>query len=255
MPDTKQIIYAVHGLGGRAAWFDRLAQELAPAGIKLIANDLRGFGNNEPRGHVGSYHDWLNDCQREYQEIKASNPDAQVTVMGHSMGAVIVTSLPDIFPEDNIILSVPGYKGAADTFKLSFVAKVALLQLVSKETLIELPSSSKLFGGFINGKFSIEDPTASDPLRTTAVSANLLWQVRELGTLSAENIQRFRTQKVLMLQAENDAVVDNETQEEMFKLIPSPYKEFYKISDALHDWIWYDSVKDTASKISNWINT
>ena len=64
------IILAIHGLGGRGAWFDNLKNALDEHGVELIAPDLKGFGNNEPRGHVESFNDWVSDIQAIYEKLK-----------------------------------------------------------------------------------------------------------------------------------------------------------------------------------------
>jgi alpha-beta hydrolase superfamily lysophospholipase len=224
------IILAIHGLGGRGAWFDNLKTALDEHGVELIAPDLKGFGNNEPRGHVESFNDWVSDIQAIYEKLKADKPDAQIVLMGHSMGAVVLSHIK-VAADDKLIYSVPGFKGARATFKMSFTL-TTLLKLfrdtfiTHENSLIKLPSSQLT-----------KHITDEDPLKVYEVSPNLLWQV----LLMSQNLKsRFINilNPLLLIQVKNDLVVDNETMDKIFHEIPSAKKELNILENTEHDWIW-----------------
>jgi len=245
----KTIILAIHGLGGRGAWFDNLRHSLENFDIQFISPDLAGFGNNKPRGHISSFHEWVDHIQRLYSELKHDNPDTQIVLLGHSMGAVVLSHI-EVSPEDKLIYSVPGFKGAKATFKLSFTIQT-LLRLVRdkflthKYSLIRLPSS-KLD----------KHITDEDPLKVYDVSPNLLWQILLMSQNLKTKFAHMRN-KVLFIQVKNDLVVDNQTMEEFFNIIPSETvarKEFLTLETNEHDWIWEsETVTKAVSRIIQFI--
>jgi|GEM_PF-3660840 len=257
---TKYIVIGIHGLGGRAAWLSRINAEFAKYNASqtqnqfiLHARDLSGFGEHGD-GRIRSFHDWLREVQDYYQELKRANPDAKFAVLGHSLGGVIATNLYEIYPGDALILSVPGYKGAKATFNPWFVAKVLFTYFTSPNTLINLPAPGVKRQGMINGKLYIGDPTDEDEHKTKAVSANLLWQILQLGKHSERNLARLRKTPVLHLQVENDTVVDNTAQDKLLNLVEPAYYNKIIIPGELHDWPLYDAVEETVPQIVKWIS-
>ncbi len=256
---TKYIVVGIHGLGGRAAWLSRINAELQKYNqsqsehqFSFYAQDLIGFGEDGD-GQIKSFHDWLRQVQDYYQELKRANPDAKFAVLGHSLGAVIATNLYEIYPGDALILSVPGYKGAKATFNPWFVAQVLLTYLFKRDTLINLPAPGVKRQGMINGKLYIGDPTEADEFKTNSVSANLLWQILQLGKHSERNLSRLRKTSVLHLQVAGDTVVDNEAQDKLLNSVEPAYYNKIIILGELHDWPLYDLVTDVTPKIIDWI--
>ncbi len=257
----KYIVIGIHGLGGRAAWLKRLEEEFerynassSDYEFSFYAQDLAGFGANGG-GHINSFHDWLRAVQDQYENLRKTNPQAKFAIFGHSLGGLIATNLYEIHEGDTLILSVPGYKGAQSTFNPWFMISTIVTFFLKSSSLIELPSSKVTRHGMINGKLYNGDPTESDPLKTKKVSANLLWQILQLGKHSERNLARLRQNPVLLVQVANDPVVDNETQDEMFKLIPSHKKEKLVIDSDLHDWVLYDLVGEGVTRIINSLKT
>ena len=181
-----KVILAIHGLGGRGAWFDNLVKELESDEIKFYCPDLQGFGENEPRGHLDSYKQWLDQIESKYAELKKKYPEAEFILMGHSLGAVILTNLK-IDSEDKLIFSVPGFKGAKSTFSLAFTIKT-IWQLFEdrfikhEDRLIRLPSSK-----------DEPDATDEDPLKVYDVSPNLLWQILMMSKKLPEKLSNLKT--------------------------------------------------------------
>jgi esterase/lipase len=161
--------------------------------------------------------------------------------MGHSMGAVVLSHIK-VAADDKLIYSVPGFKGAKATFKMSFTL-TTLLKLfrdtfiTRKNSLIKLPSSQL--------KKHITD---EDPLKVYEVSPNLLWQIL---LMSQKLKSRFVNllNPLLLVQVENDLVVNNETMNKIFHEIPSGKKELSILENTQHDWIWDQEAVKTAVPI------
>jgi pimeloyl-ACP methyl ester carboxylesterase len=89
----------VHGYMDAAATWDLVAPTLASQGLRVLAPDLRGFGDGPRVGPGGYYHfpDYVLDVS---DLVDAFVPEgAPLLVVGHSMGGTIATMYTGTFPE------------------------------------------------------------------------------------------------------------------------------------------------------------
>jgi pimeloyl-ACP methyl ester carboxylesterase len=89
----------IHGFADAAATWDEVAGVLADAGLRVLAPDMRGFGDG-PRIPPGAYYyfpDYVADVAALVREHLA--PDAPLFVVGHSMGATIAAYYAATLPE------------------------------------------------------------------------------------------------------------------------------------------------------------
>jgi len=87
----------LHGYMDAAANWEAVASRLAAAGLRVVAPDMRGFGES-PRAPEGSYYhfaDYVADVAGLVVEL-AREP---VLLVGHSMGGTIATLYAGAFPE------------------------------------------------------------------------------------------------------------------------------------------------------------
>jgi alpha-beta hydrolase superfamily lysophospholipase len=85
-PATRQIAIVVHGSSGSSVAVHALAEALAGRGIETYAPDMRGHGASGTRGdivYLGQLEDDLSDF---VGEIRKADPDAPLTLLGHSSG-------------------------------------------------------------------------------------------------------------------------------------------------------------------------
>jgi pimeloyl-ACP methyl ester carboxylesterase len=87
----------LHGFMDAAASFDLVAPELAEAGLRVLAPDLRGFGESDRVTGGGYYHfpDYVADVERFVSE----HAPGELLVVGHSMGGTIATLFAGAKPE------------------------------------------------------------------------------------------------------------------------------------------------------------
>jgi alpha-beta hydrolase superfamily lysophospholipase len=253
----KQIVLAVHGLGGHSGWFDNLKTELIKYDIDFYAYDLPGFGQNHAlgklsshytRGHIDSFQEWLDFVSKKYYELSSKYPDSKIAILGHSLGAVLVSNIK-LRPQDSLILSVPGYKGSAKTFNPFFVMSTMSKYLIDKcllarDVYVEMPVSEKMQ----------ETPAMKDPLRVSSVTQTLLFEILRLGKFTKSNLKNIYA-PVLLVQMKDDQVVDNETQNNFFEQIPSKNKTMKVYAGADHDWIWYPIREEIAFGIAIWLKS
>lgn len=92
-------VFLVHGYMDAAATWDRVAPALAGDGLRVLAPDMRGFGDGEraPRGSYYHFSDYVADLAGL---IEALSPNEPVALVGHSMGGTITTLYAGAFPEN-----------------------------------------------------------------------------------------------------------------------------------------------------------
>ncbi len=96
----------IHGIGEHHQRYMPLIRELVKAGVAVIGVDLPGHGQSPgPRGHIPS----IEDVARTIRE-HLPPPDRNIFAFGHSIGAVVVVRMLQMFPYifDRVVLSSPG---------------------------------------------------------------------------------------------------------------------------------------------------
>lgn len=102
----------LHGFMDSAESFDLVAPALARAGLRVIAPDLRGFGESDRISGGGYYHfpDYVADV-----DALLSHVPGEIAVIGHSMGGTIATLFAGSRPERVKKLAVLEGVGPLDT--------------------------------------------------------------------------------------------------------------------------------------------
>lgn len=86
-------IALVHGFAEHSGRYEHLAAWFADRDTAVHGFDLRGHGRSPgPRGHVANFADYLNDLETFLETVREASGDMPVTLMGHSMGGLIVAS-------------------------------------------------------------------------------------------------------------------------------------------------------------------
>ena len=83
-------VLLVHGLGEHAGRYDRVARQMAEAGIGVNGYDHRGFGaSGGPRAYVGRWPELHDDLEGRLAEARSSRGGLPLVLYGHSMGGLI----------------------------------------------------------------------------------------------------------------------------------------------------------------------
>jgi pimeloyl-ACP methyl ester carboxylesterase len=91
-------VVLVHGFMDAAGTWNHVAPALAARGLRVLAPDMRGFGEG-PRAPAGAYYHFA-DYVLDLAEITAElAPGEPLGLVGHSMGGTIVTLFAGAFPE------------------------------------------------------------------------------------------------------------------------------------------------------------
>jgi pimeloyl-ACP methyl ester carboxylesterase len=91
-------VVLVHGFMDAAGTWDRVAPVLAEQGYRVLAPDMRGFGDGDraPRGSYYHFPDYVADLA---ELVDTLSPGEPVALAGHSMGGTITTLFAGSFPE------------------------------------------------------------------------------------------------------------------------------------------------------------
>lgn len=118
----RAVAILVHGLTMHGAIFDKLARHLAAQGYKVIAPDLHGYGrwadlpvdarHCRECGAQVCYQKSRRDLIDLIDEVKATNPELPLYMIGESLGADMVLYSAGMRPKiiDGIVLSSPAIK-------------------------------------------------------------------------------------------------------------------------------------------------
>ncbi len=91
--DAVRAIVLVHGFGEHSGRYEHVGEWFARRGSAVHAFDLRGHGRSlGRRGHVDSFADYLDDLEIFMETVQEASCGLPVTLVGHSMGGLIVTS-------------------------------------------------------------------------------------------------------------------------------------------------------------------
>lgn len=237
------VIFGIHGLSAHGGWFERIAKRLTQENIAFYSYDLRGFGQSDYEiGHIDHWHTWVEDNQLVYETIKEKYPDSKIIILGHSLGATLAVNQLKIHNGDQLILSVPGFRGNRSKWDFwGFTVPTLLKLMFTPKSKVALPGSD-----------DVHSPAEKDPLKVSIVTAKLLGEILSLNKSSKQNIHNIHC-PVLIIEAENDEVICNNTLREYFVKIPSKDKTLYMAADTVHDWIWYDAVGPVSKEIISWI--
>jgi pimeloyl-ACP methyl ester carboxylesterase len=91
-------VVLVHGYMDAAGTWDRVAPTLAATGRRVVALDMRGFGDGAraPRGSYYHFADYVFDLA---DVVDALSPNEPVELVGHSMGGTVATLFAGSYPE------------------------------------------------------------------------------------------------------------------------------------------------------------
>lgn len=91
-------VVLIHGFADAGGTWDLVAPTLAKAGLRVLAPDMRGFGEGA-RVPAGAYYHFVDYVFDLADLVDALAPDSPIGLVGHSMGGTITTLFAGTFPE------------------------------------------------------------------------------------------------------------------------------------------------------------
>ncbi len=90
---SERIIILVHGYGEHSGRYENTASDLARAGFEVHAYDQQGHGRSGgTRCYVRRFEHLLDDLEGFVAAVRAERQQLPVTVVGHSMGGLVVAA-------------------------------------------------------------------------------------------------------------------------------------------------------------------
>ena len=106
--DARRVLILIHGFGEHSGRYDEMAMYFARAGFAVHAYDQAGHGRTVgPRGHVDRFDRLVEEAVRFVELVGDEHPGLPVTLVGHSMGGLVVAGAAVLFspPVDRFVLS------------------------------------------------------------------------------------------------------------------------------------------------------
>ena len=92
-PEPKRVMVLVHGYAEHTGRYDEMAMYFAERGYAVHAYDQVGHGRTAgPRGHVDRFDRLLDELARFLECVILEHPDLPITLVGHSMGGLVVAA-------------------------------------------------------------------------------------------------------------------------------------------------------------------
>lgn len=107
-PEPPRAMILIHGYGEHSGRYDEMAMHFAERGFAVHAYDLAGHGRTAgPRGHVDRFDRLPEEVARFVERVQLDHPGLPVTLVGHSLGGLIVaTTCAEHHPQvDRVVLS------------------------------------------------------------------------------------------------------------------------------------------------------
>jgi len=209
---VKNIFIYLNGMKTHYGRFAEIAHELISTGDVVYGLDRRGSGLN--MRITGNYQSWINDVDEIVDIVYQENPDADINLIGFSLGARIASAYAIQNPEkiNSMIFLSPGLKTKSKislSKKLKIVAAGLLGINSNVSTSIKREDSSSL-----DIKEYLEF-SQNDKLRICALNARDYFQAKLINdNCVLKNLNKIKTKSLVIL-AGNDEIVDNEKTKEV----------------------------------------
>lgn len=231
---TKRIVVCLHGIDLHSAAFTYAGERLASDSTDVYALDYRGFGNSKEegleRGDTRSFSRQLKDITEAVKNLRESNPEAKVFMLGHSIGTTFTLWFVANHPEmvDGMILESPPVKGNVRVSPLDLL-KIALQANFTPRSRFDLQSRLPTSFQERRHKIILEDPLCPKDYSVYwlfGVSRNLTGKMLEHGS---------RIQKpALVVYGELDDEALPEGVKQLFEKLAAKDKMIRSFADADH---------------------
>jgi acylglycerol lipase len=240
-------VLLVHGLGAHSGWFEALARRLKVRNLFVLSYDQVGFGKRRQEKFT-SGKQWFDDLTVAFNYLKKQIGDKPIFIVGNSMGALIAYLAAAQVSPAGIVMMSPGFEGYPGTFTLKYRLKTIFKALTKPDEECDVAYGLDI----VTEVESVRAWAENDPDRRFAVPGRML-----LELLSLTQGLRFKKMilncPVLMILAGRDKIVDNKTNNQVFKRLIAPSKQLKVFPDSFHDLPMNPAVEDVAEEIANWI--
>jgi alpha-beta hydrolase superfamily lysophospholipase len=201
--DPGRVLLLVHGFAEHSGRYDHLGAWFAGQECAVHALDQRGHGGSEgARGHLRRFGEYLDDLDALLSLVRAEHPGLPVTLVGHSMGGLVVLAY--------LCERAPGVQSAVVSGALLALSDdLPRLRLRAARILARLAPRLPL-GGPVDPAALSRDPEVvrryrEDPLVGRRMTARLAGELLDALGRTARTPDRVRV-PLLLLHGEDDAL-------------------------------------------------
>lgn len=246
VPSGRILVLFHRGHEHSGRW-DDVVDAIAPEGFTVFAWDARGNGRSDgPRDDAENFGWYARDAElfvRYLSEIERV-PIDQIAVIGHSVGAAIVTAwIHDYAPRiRGAVLATPAFR-----IRLYLPLAVPALRLAQRlGVMTTVPS-------YVKARVLTHDPVQQasherDELISHAISTRVLIDLHDTATRLIEDAAAIRVPTVVLL-AGSDWVVKQSAQKRFFDRLGSPVKHLERLPGSYHD-VYHELNADRALQVT-----
>jgi len=199
----------VHGLGEHSGCYDEFASALAQHDRATYAFDQHGHGKSPGvRGHAPSLEQFIDDIQTVWLLVADENPDAEVILLGHSMGGHFVLKFlldKDRSAIDRAVVTNPMILPKNPPTKLQSFAAWLTSKIVPR-----IRVSASVDPTLLTQDEEMLKRLADDPLLHESLSIGVGGKLMSSGYDILERAGELNT-SLLFLIGEDDEICDSET--------------------------------------------
>lgn len=215
-PSPNRVLVLVHGLAEHSGRHAALAQWFAQRCFAVHAYDHRGHGRSlGRRGFVRSFSELLDDLECFLVAVKKDHPTLPITLLGHSLGGLVVlTLLCERSPElAQAVVSGPALRVADGVSKLQIelVRQIGLL-------LPWLPIPNSLNLEDLSRDPEVGRRYREDPLVQKKISIALARAILEQGSCTLRAAAKVQM-PILILHGAEDRICSAAASQEFFRTL------------------------------------
>jgi|GEM_PF-5475786 len=253
LPDNKQKILAVHGLGLYGKVFQDFKDLLSKQETQVNFFDLVGFGSLQKEKFV-SFQDWISQVKKEWGQLtKTTEENTKFYLLGHSLGGIIaVNAIRELEPQPTgLILSVPAFGGNPKKFPFFKFIIPTLFKYFNYFSEDRVENLVK-FGFSEDTKDFLDQADPKRELSINQINSHFFIEISKLNFLAWKSLLKLKKINLLMLLSKEDQVCLSKLSSLFFNLSNSENKT-KKVFDLSHDLFALKERKEVYQSIFQWL--
>jgi alpha-beta hydrolase superfamily lysophospholipase len=251
-----KVLVVHHGLGEHGGRYENLVSTLSGTGIILYVPDARGHGKSGGKqGHVPSFETFAEDLDRLVDLARHENSVSQIYLMGHSMGALVVTVYAKKSSRHQKLagLICSGIPLKVKTDPVMEVKKFFSGFLSTVTPSLVIPSGLNV--NFLSNDKTVVENYTKDPLVHGNISAYLGNFLLNAETNVAPGLE-FITAPVLIFHGEQDMIALKEGSEILYQRIGSSDKTMKIFPNLYHETMneLPGKKEEVLNLVKDWLN-
>ena len=216
----RAVVVVSHGLGEHSGRYQRLASDLARAGLSTYALDHRGHGRSDGRrGHVRRFGQYVQDLERFRRRVVGSvGPRVPLIFLGQSLGGLVVIRYLQEYPGVPVagaILSAPLLGIAIDAPRW----KVQLGRILT-HAIPALPMSTGLDPADLSHDDEVVEDYERDPLVHDRITPRLYSEIKSEIEVAQSKSKRVIVPTLFLLPSA-DRIVRPDTTQKFVASLPA----------------------------------